>query len=84
MSLARMKAARFGSSRSMRLVWPRCSERGELTICLLLGEDARGFGRGDDSLSESAQAAGLPTAQGQPLVHYAPEIDVKIGFVSVA
>ena len=37
MSLARMKAARFGSSRSMRLVWPRCSERGELTICLTFG-----------------------------------------------
>lgn len=29
-------------------------------------------------------AAGLPGAQGQPLVHYAPEIDVKIGSVSVA
>ena len=30
------------------------------------------------------EAAGLPTPQGQPLVHYAAEIDVKIGHVAVA
>jgi uncharacterized protein len=29
------------------------------------------------------EAAGLPTPEGQPLIHYADEIDVKIGYVGL-
>jgi hypothetical protein len=29
------------------------------------------------------EAAGLPTPEGQPLAHYAEEIDVKIGYAGV-